>query len=379
MSILIWKIRGEFINENKNFINCDSYDDYNKSCQSFSFQRVTGAVVPAGTSNTTRILQADENYTYAVTPEDDVWSTLDSVEEKVAVCRIPDNILVDMTDEQLLQAVLDYPLIYDIFVYDDIETGVRNIEDICDAYAELLQRDTALDTLMASVHERKEFGIPVTAEEEIENDIVASLVLFQDEFQNKLTMEEMEDVASLSCMIDVNDVYEVEEDASLYPLSTGITTPNGTKVAYLTRTCIHLSSTYHQTLDADIVSEYGVTLISTGSCKYNCHSYAWYSQSESNKYWINDPSAYMTDGSYTKVFSGTTSTSSINAAKGDIVFYGSTSDLSSTHSAILTSSASGSPMATRTAKSKWGICGVFSHTITNVPSAYDRSIITAWS
>ena len=28
---------------------------------------------------------------------------------------------------------------------------------------------------------------------------------------------------------------------------------------------------------------------------YNCHSYAWYSQSENNIYWIDEPGSFLTD------------------------------------------------------------------------------------
>lgn len=31
----------------------------------------------------------------------------------------------------------------------------------------------------------------------------------------------------------------------------------------------------------------------TPTVKYNCHSYAWYSQSTANKHWMNSPSKYM--------------------------------------------------------------------------------------
>jgi hypothetical protein len=39
----------------------------------------------------------------------------------------------------------------------------------------------------------------------------------------------------------------------------------------------------------------------TATNKYNCHSYAWYSQSTSNNKWMNSPSKYWQDGSYTRV------------------------------------------------------------------------------
>ena len=44
-----------------------------------------------------------------------------------------------------------------------------------------------------------------------------------------------------------------------------------------------------------LVSE--ATRIAPSSSKYNCHSYAWYMQSTSNPYWMNDPSSYYTDWS----------------------------------------------------------------------------------
>lgn len=42
--------------------------------------------------------------------------------------------------------------------------------------------------------------------------------------------------------------------------------------------------------------------VSTATQKYNCHSYAWYWSSPENQYWMNDPSSYMSDGSYTRVY-----------------------------------------------------------------------------
>lgn len=48
---------------------------------------------------------------------------------------------------------------------------------------------------------------------------------------------------------------------------------------------------------------------------YNCHSFAWYSQDTvNNHYWIDDPSLYITDGSYVEV-------DFANAAQGDVICY----------------------------------------------------------
>ena len=61
---------------------------------------------------------------------------------------------------------------------------------------------------------------------------------------------------------------------------------------------------------------YTASVERTATTNYNCHSYAWYSTSSSNTYWMNDPSAYMTDGSYTK----RTGNITVNSI-GDRIYY----------------------------------------------------------
>ena len=53
-----------------------------------------------------------------------------------------------------------------------------------------------------------------------------------------------------------------------------------------------------QQRENQIKSSYNVSQLRSYTYKYNCHSYAWYSQGTSNSYWMENPYAYMTDGSY---------------------------------------------------------------------------------
>ncbi len=89
--------------------------------------------------------------------------------------------------------------------------------------------------------------------------------------------------------------------------------------------------------------------------RYNCHSYAWHSQiDDENFYWIDDPSAYYTDGSYTE-----TTTPSV----GDRLCYFDTNGVN-IHSSIIysiNSSSSLSSLSTYTVTSKWGELSVFRH------------------
>src|SRR5207253_5918973 len=60
--------------------------------------------------------------------------------------------------------------------------------------------------------------------------------------------------------------------------------------AEITRLNLYVQTTYPR-----------ATRESNSSRRYNCHSYAWYWASASNTVWINDPSLYWQDGSYTSL------------------------------------------------------------------------------
>ena len=83
----------------------------------------------------------------------------------------------------------------------------------------------------------------------------------------------------------------------IYVNVENILTPNGNQV--------EVYETLND-LSAEIISDYNnyfdmhfpnATRISTATARYNCHSYAWYSQStSSNNYWMNNPGAYYSVG-----------------------------------------------------------------------------------
>ena len=81
------------------------------------------------------------------------------------------------------------------------------------------------------------------------------------------------------------------------------------------------------------------------SYKYNCHSYAWYSQSWGNDIWMESPSQYMKDPYYTQVSS--------SRAGARIYYVGK-------HTGIV--EADGSRVT-----SKWGDGPLFSHSRQNCP------------
>ena len=89
--------------------------------------------------------------------------------------------------------------------------------------------------------------------------------------------------------------------------------------------------------------------------EYNCHSYAVYGLGSVIKYWINDPSAFYTDGSFNEVL-------------GSSPYYPQ-------YSLIYNPSLSGSPyyvhsmvrISANTYVSKWGAFGRYRHSLTDNP------------
>ncbi len=97
--------------------------------------------------------------------------------------------------------------------------------------------------------------------------------------------------------------------------------------------------------------------ISSATSNSNCHSYAYYSTSSTNKYWIDDPTPYLNDGSY-KQYTG----SLANLPKGVVASYSIT-----VHSAKVEPVNGANTLSSLAAISKWGEGPVMSHTLSDSP------------
>jgi len=70
------------------------------------------------------------------------WKRL-SPEEKHSVCQIPDNVLVTLPTEDLIQAYLDYPYIAIMAAYDNWMSGFNRVYGDFNGLRELLNREDA--------------------------------------------------------------------------------------------------------------------------------------------------------------------------------------------------------------------------------------------
>ena len=144
----------------------------------------------------------DEYWVYPNYSSPAEWEKL-TVEERRAACRIPKRIRKNMSDEQLIQAVVDYPYIIDVYCYTYIKTGVEAVEMGSDAYVELISRETGFDSLMNYFRQeaaRMEEEMTTQLYSKVEN--LAALILFQEKFQDDLTSSDIEFILSVSTMVD---------------------------------------------------------------------------------------------------------------------------------------------------------------------------------
>lgn len=88
-----------------------------------------------------------EHYEYPITSDSPEWAGM-SVAEKVEALKIPTEQLKEMTDEELIRALADYPFLIDLHVYGK-STGesIETMRGYCSALDELLSRETAVESL----------------------------------------------------------------------------------------------------------------------------------------------------------------------------------------------------------------------------------------
>lgn len=101
-------------------------------CAGFVFSLALGMCVDA------------QPYEYPIYPGTEEWKeeSQNSAELREKL-QIPENILIDMTTEELVDAVLDYPCFNELYFFDNMQTGFETMAETFNGVAELLNREDA--------------------------------------------------------------------------------------------------------------------------------------------------------------------------------------------------------------------------------------------
>ena len=153
----------------------------------------------------------------------------------------------------------------------------------------------------------------------------------------------------------VRDLYKSYVAPNGYRTSDYVYTPNGNSVSVFSFDEMDAEDIVEcNNLGDTLVPE--ATRIASSTAKYNCHSFAWYLQSTSNVFWMNDPTDYYSDGSY-EVSTGEV---------GDIICYFD-NYLGNLHSGIIIGTLEGTSNGVcgdadlKIVRSKWGAWGLYEH------------------
>ena len=283
-----------------------------------------------------------EPHVYPVLPGSAEWSTFYEPEQKLAACYVSPDELNRMTTDALVETVINYPLLIDMYAFESIDIGIEEVSTHFAGIEELFSRDDAAQSLSDYYQQAK----------------ARDASNIKIEYANTL----------LECLS--NSTEDIHESDQIVPhiRNTYVKTPKGSDVFVQEGvTWAHQNISYDKAvayIEVYLETYPSARLIADVNPSYNCHSYAFYSQSISNNYWMPDPTQYFTDQSYI----------SCPAKFGARVYY-TRRDGKSNHSAIVTKVSSGSNPTT--VASKWGYSGVFTHFTKDCPYGNSISNVTS--
>jgi hypothetical protein len=84
---------------------------------------------------------------YPVKPGTEQWKKLENNAQKVAVCQMPADLLSDISTKDLTAICLQYPLLYDVLAFNNINSGLKKLFSDFNGIRELSKRTDAIDNL----------------------------------------------------------------------------------------------------------------------------------------------------------------------------------------------------------------------------------------
>lgn len=253
----------------------------------------------------------DTPYEYPILPGTQEWIDLGDVVSRRESCQIPEDILHNMTADALLETVINYPFMADMYAFDDFQTGYETVKRRFNGLQELANRPDFSDILLSSYSESYASN-NTEDDDEIWRDLVIRGLYYG--FSKEFTLP-----------------------ASTYAgRDTVVYTPKGNPVYAIQGMQFGnhiLPGTTKSEIDS-LTERYRkaypslVLLRDTNSPNlpsYNCISYALYDQTTNNDKWLRNYKSsqgdgswkYFTDGSYQKV-----TYPYRNAMVGDVFVYG---------------------------------------------------------
>lgn len=338
--------------------------------------------------------KASAEYQYLQNVSEQEWQNMNHV-EMIEACRIPDDILNNMSSEELLQAFLSYPIIADIIAFNTYRQGFETMLEESDALRELMKREDRASVILNYYQQLS--AAPAAKQTATYSNMSTGWFL-----EILLAQPEMIDAMSEDQIKTLNETSSKKESTRLkYPelyqssvytfqralqenyspssyvsgkvksagttnIPTTAITQDGVVVRAYNRSP-DFTDAEKAAQDNIFLSAYsGVTKIRTSTIKYNCHSYAYVNQSANNAFWIEDADASTCwHGIYTN---------STTPVMGGKIYYGNAREglgTSEMHSGIVNSTVSGTAYII----SKWGAGPLVGHRYDKCPYYEDGTYV----
>ncbi|MBR6812321.1 MAG: hypothetical protein IKM51_03005 [Oscillospiraceae bacterium] len=275
-------------------------------------------------------------HVYAVKPGTDEWVYM-SVEQRLASCRVTQAEVEAMTTEALIETIVNYPYLVNIFAYDTIEMGIEMVSNHFPGIEELFERADCQSELSKFINK---VGVFSSSKEEILKRIYALELM--ETVSKKLPTRMGREPRSWKT--------RGEEGNTVYAVYLRDWESLGGTAAYYNEMDDQFQLTY-----PNAERLYPITAL------FNCHSYAWHITATDNQYWIDDCTPYVTDDEYCVVsssFVGAKVTYSPAGQQGNYI-----------HSGVVTSKVGSNVTVT----SKWGACGLYRHALNDCPYLVDQN------
>ncbi|MDE5572408.1 MAG: hypothetical protein K2I94_01440 [Muribaculaceae bacterium] len=261
----------------------------------------------------------------------DGWQYLETNDERWAALQIPEDMLSTMSTEDLVEACMTYPLALDCFAYNDVQHGIADIIARFNGFAELKNRSDAFDKvldyygrkleeieilsnslgykfkpLLLSFYEQFIISGYLYSIEELKNsEKFVNLYYKANEIHN--SHEELQGHNLTKSLSAIKEILGIKINPRFFFSSTlkTIYTKNGLPVIAREHDCVGASIDEQNGIDYIAEHYPNAKIVSKGSCRYNCHAYAWYISEGGEMCWINctennieNVSKFWTDGTY---------------------------------------------------------------------------------
>lgn len=323
------------------------------------------------TGNKTRAFTS-QTFSFDSVTKPEIWKTFQTLEEMQSACQIPNDVLSNLSTEELVQICMDYPLFGNYLAYDNETFGIKKVMAGFNGFTELKKRTDAAEKLLdryanvnvmalnedrenAEIYPNLKLGYleMILCSGEIESLYQGEALQRLENLQaQKLTEKQLTNSHSASSLKHsqlLKQKINEAKNVSTTSTTTAITiyTKYGNPVDALSVS--EMSSQEIAESNSYAISHYpNATFISNASATYNCHSYAWNISDGGSRCWINAAKKLTYDNLmkyWTNDYYGQTSNEN-NATK---IFY-----YKSDHSAIKSSVAG-------MYESKWGRLPLMRH------------------